>query len=679
MYHRLIAVLICFILILACGFALCAPVKTEPPKPIPNGPECYTQAKLDEALAKVHYRTIVEAYRKVGIHDPKWDDKAVSFLEGYAEHIGQKQEASLTDQLLKNGEELLALGCTDPMVLYAYASELQLKGTFSKAGTYFWEAMDGFKHHKYPKVRMRLAPLGILKVHKAQRVSDSADPTYLELFRKWNIEMLTDGSFLPGEERIALGLLFQPLEEFPYPDEMGLYEAVKQQPSVDTYIVDMVGGRCHVGQGWDERGTGWANSVTDEGWKGLEENLRAAHRLLVAAWKLHPEYPEAPTALIGVALGGHAAARETPRLWFDRAVAAQMDYPPAYSQYTWSIYPRWGGSHKQMYDFGVECLKTGRFDTGVPWRFYSNLNRIVSDYDGERIYWRKPETAEYVKQFCDGYEKSGLYGSPERLKTIKGVLLYKCGSCEEAKRVLDELGEHADKLVPPDFVGMPIERVREEVDVLAVEPGKGLLMATKLYDDGKIAEALAVCREVAAKYGDNEKPPSVVRKWSGILSVENGLQKKGWVDLLPDGDPSGWAVRNGESATESDGSVKLSAVPDRAIASLTCSASLGGHIELKGELDFVSPLDSPVFVYVQFRSLWRTMSIIFHKGKEQVTIDSSTSSWRNTVTRPDDRDAQHLRHSVLGWKGNSGTQWQGTPGVLRGQTRLRRGAGPISR
>ena len=155
MNHRLIAVFTCPILVLACRFAISAPIKTEPPKPIPAGPDCYTQAKFDVALAKVHYRTIVEAYRKVGVHDPKWDDKAVSFLEGYAKGVGKPNDASFAAKLLADGEALVALGCTDPQVQYAYASACGIKKDLEKAETYFRKSMEGFEKSKYPKIRVR--------------------------------------------------------------------------------------------------------------------------------------------------------------------------------------------------------------------------------------------------------------------------------------------------------------------------------------------------------------------------------------------------------------------------------------------------------------------------------------------------------------------------------------------
>ena len=57
---------------------------------------------------------------------------------------------------------------------------------------------------------------------------------------------------------------------------------------------------------------------------------------------------------------------ETPRFWFDQAVAAQLDAPGAHRTLRWAIRPRWGGSHEEMLRFGLECLNTRRFDTSVP-------------------------------------------------------------------------------------------------------------------------------------------------------------------------------------------------------------------------------------------------------------------------------------------------------------------------
>src|SRR5439155_9015886 len=106
----------------------------------------------------------------------------------------------------------------------------------------------------------------------------------------------------------------------------------------DPWLVQMIGGLYQINAAWEARGKGWASEVTDAGWKGFHEHLTAARECLTAAYKLHPEFPEAATHMITVAMGD-SEKDETPRKWFDLATAAQIDYLPAYRKLRWSLRP----------------------------------------------------------------------------------------------------------------------------------------------------------------------------------------------------------------------------------------------------------------------------------------------------------------------------------------------------
>src|SRR5439155_8999374 len=147
----------------------------------------------------------------------------------------------------------------------------------------------------------------------------------------------------------------------------------------NPWVVEMLYGEHEVKLAWEARGGGWANTVTDDGWKQFFDHLGRARDHLVKAHQIHPEFPEAATKMISVAMGGNGRFPENERDWFDKAAAAQIDHAPAYDSYVWSIYPRWGGSHQKMFQFGLECLATGRYDTVVPTELLRIVERIDSD------------------------------------------------------------------------------------------------------------------------------------------------------------------------------------------------------------------------------------------------------------------------------------------------------------
>ena len=68
-----------------------------------------------------------------------------------------------------------------------------------------------------------------------------------------------------------------------------------------------------------------------------------------------------------------AAAENAVRLWFERATAAQLDWTPAYAEMRRHLLNR---GRTRQYAFGVECLKTGRYNTEIPWRFLVVLEEV---------------------------------------------------------------------------------------------------------------------------------------------------------------------------------------------------------------------------------------------------------------------------------------------------------------
>src|SRR5262249_4269138 len=152
---------------------------------------------------------------------------------------------------------------------------------------------------------------------------------------------------------------------------------------------------------WQARGGGWASTVTPQGWAGFKEHLEKAAQHFSEAYKLGPQYPEAAAEMITVAMAGGAPDGETPRLWFDRAVKAQLDYLKAYQNYLFSLMPRWGGTHEQMYMFGRECLQTNRFDTFVPYEMLSAFESIYSDIGGDFDLFKSPGVYEDLIALAD--------------------------------------------------------------------------------------------------------------------------------------------------------------------------------------------------------------------------------------------------------------------------------------
>ncbi|MHB0911842.1 MAG: hypothetical protein ACYC2Y_00165 [Armatimonadota bacterium] len=459
-------------MIIAIGVLL-ALAGTAVSAPIPAGKSAHTHKQWSEQVLKQRTRTMVEAYDSYGKHDPRWDADAKSFLAEMA-----KIYAYMPAEKLPNPDKLVSV-CDDPLVLI-YAGDVYVKHDKKnayKAINMIMKGIKAFDETKYPKSTVIWAPMRLdwLQRHYSSHPEDRMSTEECRCITiKWMVESLKDGSYLPGEESIAAYSLVKFLDDGGFKKEVyqELHDAVQKAEGVDPYTANVVCGICNIKIAWEFRGDGWAYEVTDEGWKGFEQHLKLARQQLTKAWKSHPEYPEAARLMIRIAM---ADGRDNPRVWFDRAVAARLDYMEAYDSYIWNIYPRWGGSHEEMYAFGVECLKTKRFDTWVPWEFFVVLYDIrvdtaqLDDPAQKKSYWMKPESIKYLEEMFTGYENNRTGKDLYYMKSIHAGTLWYIGDYDGARRILDELGENVEPGVFRQYFEVPYDLMRKQIYAITSE------------------------------------------------------------------------------------------------------------------------------------------------------------------------------------------------------------------
>lgn len=173
-----------------------------------------------------------------------------------------------------------------------------------------------------------------------------------------------------------------------------LRERLKNAPNADPWLVHFLSGLVSTEEAWESRGGDFAPFVTDQGWIEFEQHLAEAKEHLQKAWELQPDCPEPAVAMIKIAMAGHVDEGESARLWFDRAVACEFDAIEAYKALQWSLWPRWGGSHEEMIQFGEECARTERHDTIVPWQFLEAVHDIGEDTGDYRAAFTLPRVWE---------------------------------------------------------------------------------------------------------------------------------------------------------------------------------------------------------------------------------------------------------------------------------------------
>ncbi|MFM9971393.1 MAG: hypothetical protein ACKVQK_23675 [Burkholderiales bacterium] len=123
---------------------------------------------------------------------------------------------------------------------------------------------------------------------------------------------------------------------------------------------------------WDARGTGFANSVTREGWALYHERMRKAESALIESKSYASQNPEWYASYIELA-GQGGWEREKRWALFREAVAREPYYQAHYFNFVSFAIPRWGGNYEEIAKIADEAVKLTSKQEGVT--FYT------------RVYW----------------------------------------------------------------------------------------------------------------------------------------------------------------------------------------------------------------------------------------------------------------------------------------------------
>jgi hypothetical protein len=395
---------------------------------IPNGPNAPVGRNFTPISRAWSKRIIVDAYQR--IHPGETTNlafvrDAAAFLQGPTERDRVELEG-------RAYQLNTALGGNDPMVRF-------LSGVVSSNVSFkednFRRATADLRASKYHPFLLFVAAANLgksLQDRKADgREIAAADQVALEA-----LERGLDAESFHGEEMSVLRSRL----EAPSSDSLfkrqpeRLIEIFGKARALPEWIREFAQGKGYLAAAWIARGDGFASEVTESGWKGWERNLAAARQHFTRSWELNPRDPAAATYMIEVAMGDHGGKPDI-RAWFDRAVAAQMDYFDAYRSFIWALRPRWHGSHEEMLMFGDELLRTGRFDTCVPFYYFKVVADIGSEESDPKAMYGKREIAGNLKLVLDTY--LATRDSPVSVTyahTVSAILDFKAGDLAAAKR-----------------------------------------------------------------------------------------------------------------------------------------------------------------------------------------------------------------------------------------------------
>jgi hypothetical protein len=276
------------------------------------------------------------------------------------------------------------------------------------------------------------------------------------------------------------------------------------------------------------------------------------------------------------------------RLWFDRTVAAQIDYPGAWKEMRWGLRPRWYGNEASMLALGRIAIDTGRFDTDVPYKFMDCLSDVESEADlaaGRHLYGRADIWPD-LKRMYDGYIAAPAQAQKrDSWHSAYAVVAYFAGQYDTARAQLEALDW---KPLPEKMSGQDADLSMMPLEVAArTGPlGKKISEAEAARNAGNITGALKDYSALKNDADADARTRDFVRHRLSELSAEQRLQKGEWVSLLPSGDNDpDWVVGFGKPRMLPDGTLEVESGPKGHM--LFSRVRAGMDFEVRGQFELV--------------------------------------------------------------------------------------------
>lgn len=396
--------------------------------PIPNARNAPTGKNFGPLFAAWSKRVIVDTYQRFHPGETALAgfvrDAAVCLQNGNEERRAELRGRS---------EQLNVITSSQDPIVHFLAGLVSDNST--KRESYYRLATDGLTRQTgYSRFLLFLAAANLgksLQDRKAAAAEIAAvDRIALDALRQG----LNSDSFQPDEAVALRWRLDAPSADSLFrrrPVEMiAIFEKANALPE---WVRELGQGRGYLAAAWEARTDGWSSEVTEQGWEGWKRNLAKARQHFGRSWELNPKDPTAATWMIEVSMGDGAGKKEM-RAWFDRAVTAQMDYFDAYRSFIWALRPRWSGSHEEMLMFADEFLRTGRFDTCVPFYYFKVVADIASEESDAKAIYERPKIAGNLKLVLDTY--LATRDSPVSVSyahTVSAILDFKAGNLAGAK------------------------------------------------------------------------------------------------------------------------------------------------------------------------------------------------------------------------------------------------------
>jgi len=400
--------------------------------PLPSWPGAVSEKEFRKVYLGWLNRTIV------GHYPAEKDAKGGAFIGASMKYLAENSNFDPAAELKSEEQGFDLQTVNEPGLLFTIGV---IDGPTARGLAAFDKALTLFPGSSYPKFIWCLAAANAGRAAHSLNANAEQLKGRDELTLKYLEGGLGDGSFV-SSEMAALRWRFDAgsFQDLLSRNGPRVADVIDTAPKVDPWVKEYVKGYEFVEEAWQSRGADWANKVTPEGWHGFAESLALARTHLVESWTENPHDPAAAAEMVEVCMG-ESEAKDTMRTWFDRSVAADFDFMPAYNHLRWGLRPRWLGNAAELTVFGRECASTGRYDTCVPDERVAVALDICEDSADHGAPLENEQTAGEVLGVLDKYlEQADAPIDTALAHTLWAIVAHKSGRMDEAKRQLAAIG-----------------------------------------------------------------------------------------------------------------------------------------------------------------------------------------------------------------------------------------------
>lgn len=559
--YRLLSVFMCVCLLVSCGKKKTAGVPIEWDKPIAINPAARTIQDVHQAQSQFLHRILTEAYLNNKTRDPQHEQAVLAMLAELEQLMLEKDGVMPMQSLRSKANVLISKQCRDPLVDFAYGYSFD-GGEFSQATIHLKKAIEQLPKQGY-STYLAMRAVGLLELNHRKDVQ-WRKPLQLQgrqLFLDWLRDDVQshDGDGV-DHMMVTLRTYLDPLEDsvlsFEATDQ---FVAAIQDMKLPSWLKQYAVGRAAYDKAWSIRGDGFADTVRKDQWERMRVQLHIAGKALRQAHALSKDRHEPAVDMIGVCMlmDDPDFPMENPRYWFDHAIDRRFDAIDAYGGLALALLPRWSGLPQDRFmNFLGECVKTGRYDTRVPYSAVIWAKWIAEDPEMEGGY---PQLAklggfDLINEVFQSYYKHET--NHDKQVTYLSEWLFFCylfDKPQTARQVYAILGDDAfDRRVLGkfrDFHSTDDVFTPEQINAFIARAGKdaaSLEKAMACERDGQWDEAIQHYQRIKEQASDDPQLLKVATERYVLAQWHKQYNTGEWVSLDFNEQLNGWQTLRGD-------------------------------------------------------------------------------------------------------------------------------------